>query len=745
MGHDTNKPITDFSLDNSFESVLARRLKRRDVLAGGISMASLPVLASLGLVGCGDDNPVFLPASPTLGFTAVAKSTADVVAVPSGYSVNTLWALGDSFALADPAWADNGSETAESYNRRAGDHHDALYFFGLSAAGSPDPTSNTRGILAMNHEAPNPFNTATGLSGNSATPTLPNHLYMHPAGATSVVTGGVATRTTATGIDEVRKEVNAHGVSLIEVSKTGSAWAVVKDSPFNRRVTGLTTMDITGPLRGNARMVTQFSVTGQQTQGTVNNCANGYTPWGTNLTCEENWVGYFARAAGDNAKRSDLLMNNVNDTASLARYGNAEGARQRLNWNTVNATDEFARWDTSVKGVSLSGIDDFRNAINQFGYVVEMDPYNPAAVPAKRTALGRFAHEGAWPAVVVAGKPLVWYMGDDNRGDYVYKFVSKKNWVAGDANRSDRMVVGGEYLDFGKLFVAKFNADGSGAWLLIADTDVASTVSAFLDTRLAADAAMATRMDRPEWAAVHPQTGEVYLTLTNNSNRGRSGNTPAVDAANPRNYDATTGDLATSQDGNVNGHIIRWREAGSDPAATTFVWDIYLFGARSTYPAAVNQSALDASNDFSSPDGLWFGRPGNPAEGILWIQTDDGAYTDTTNCMMLAAVAGKVGDGAPATIGSQATFKGANATAGNLRRFLVGPKQCEITGIDSTPDGKTLFVNIQHPGEDTAPTYSNPATFGSHWPDSQTNVASTKRPRSATIVITKNDGGVIGL
>jgi secreted PhoX family phosphatase len=261
-----------------------------------------------------------------------------------------------------------------------------------------------------------------------------------------------------------------------------------------------------------------------------------------------------------------------------------------------------------------------------------------------------------------------------------------------------------------------------------------------VNARLAADAAGATKMDRPEWGAVDPYSGAVYMTLTNNNATLRTLN--STNAANPRHYNdvRTTG---TAQRGNPNGHIIRWLE--STPAALTFRWDIYLFGARATANAEnVNLSGLSADNDFSSPDGLWFSRT-----GICWIQTDDGAYTDVTNCMMLAAIPGTVGDGAARTITNtdangatrtQSTFVGAQPGTAKLRRFLVGPIDCEITGVCESPDGTALFVNIQHPGEDTAAaSISDPTKYNSHWPD-----GGLARPRSSTIVIQRTDGGVIG-
>ena len=730
--NDHHEPGREIAADdaNYIGNILSARLSRRQALLGGVSAATTTILGGLGVSACSsnDTAAVATGITPKLGFTAIAKSLADLVTVPTGYNVDVLWALGDSFASTDPVWSDNGSETEASYDRRAGDHHDGMYYFGLSATGTPDRNASTRGILAMNHEAPNPFNTATGSNG----------LYVHPAGATTAIVGGVATRTVA---DEARKEMKHHGVSVIEVTKSGSSWSVVKDSTFNRRVTANTTMDIRGPVRGDSTVFTKFSPTGLQTQGTVNNCAHGYTPWGTYLTCEENWAGYFARSATDNTLRTAA------EITSLTCYGNAPDAKQRLNWNTAGTTDEFQRWDTSVKGATSA--DDFRNVINQFGYVVEIDHYNKTATPAKRTALGRFAHEGAWPALVTAGRPLVWYMGDDQGGDYIYKYVSNQNWNSADASAADRMATGNKYLDDGVLYAAKFNADGTGQWIALvqgsngltagnATFPFTNQAAVSMNSRLAGDVVGATKMDRPEWAAVNPLNGEVYLTLTNNGSR------TVTDPANPRRY---TGGAAPAggvpgSGGNVNGHIIRWREDGNDPTATTFRWDIYLFASRAEYTdVAVNASGLDATNDMSAPDGLWF-----DPRGLLWIQTDDSsAYTSVTNCMMLAASPGTVGDGAAATLAGQGTFKGKNPGT-DLRRFMVGPKGCEITGVDITPDGKSMFVNIQHPGEGSPSSFSNPTAYGSNWPGSQFGTAKFGfRPRSATIVITKNDGGIIGV
>ena len=451
------------------------------------------------------------------------------------------------------------------------------------------------------------------------------------------------------------------------------------------------------------------------------------------------------RAAGDDAQRD------AKEVVALKRYGLPENRKSPYLWDTAGTDDLFVRWTSSVTGAAAT--DDYRNIANTFGWVVEIDPFNPTSTPAKRSALGRFNHEGAWPAPAVAGKPIVMYMGDDARNEYIYKFVSKAVWDPKDVNGG--MAAGAKYLDEGTLYVAKFNADGTGQWLELTygknGLDASNAAYPFADqgdvvthARLAADKLGATKMDRPEWGAVNPLNGEAYMTLTNNSNRVDPGASPTgsqlkPDAANPRyysdNYTNADGTTKTNK-GNPHGHIIRWRENAGSVAATAFAWDIYLFGAEADAAANVNLSGLTAVNDFSSPDGLYF-----DPRGLLWIQTDDGAYTDVTNCMMLAAVPGQVGDGGVATAaGGTATRKGANASADTVRRFLVGPKDCEITGIAVTPDGKTLFFNVQHPGED-----GSLASPSSRWPASQANPSATQRPRSATVVVTRKDGGAIGL
>jgi secreted PhoX family phosphatase len=712
---------TNDSNNPSIEQVLNARLNRRSILKGTFGLAATAFFGA-GLTACADAAPIERSKTLRLNFNPVAKSLADALLVPAGYTAAVLYRLGDPIAAKIPEYKNDGTESGASFEQRAGDHHDGMHFFGLGANGKFQPNSSDRGLLCLNHEAI----TAA---------------YLHAAGPTTAGSGTAAVRSVR---DEVIKEMNAHGVSVIEIGRSGESLAYKKDSSFNRRITSLTEMRLSGPAAGSALMITAYSPDGSKTRGTVANCANGHTPWGTYLTCEENWAGFFRRLSTDDANRTKKEL------ASFRRYGVA-GNGGKL-WATATPSDasdtSFARWNAMKTGTSVDGSDDFRNGANTYGWVVEIDPFDPGSTPVKRTGLGRLAHEGAWPGRVIAGKPLAWYMGCDARNEYIYKYVSNAVWNPADANKG--LAAGDKYLDDGKLYAAKFNADGSGEWmeLKLGMNNITASNPAYafsdqadvlINTRQAADAAGATKMDRPEWGAVNPLNGEVYMTLTNNNATSRT--LATTDAANPRFYNDRKG--ATAQKGNPNGHIIRWAEDGGNAGATRFRWDVFLFGARSTADAAnVNLSNLTAANDFSSPDGLWFAR-----NGLLWIETDDAAYTDVTNCMLLAAVPGTVGDGGKKSInnvdgaGSKPvdTFVGAAPGEAKLRRFLVGPKECEITGLAETPDGRALFVNIQHPGEDTAPDYSNPGSFGSHWPD-----GGNARPRSATIVITKNDGGEIG-
>ncbi|MFO6446247.1 alkaline phosphatase PhoX [Erythrobacter sp. NE805] len=701
----------------------------RSFFAPGVSA---PTVLGFRIAANGQVDDVNITVNPAqLGFTAVAKNRNDVVTVPSGHNVTVLTRLGDPIAAGVPAYANNGTDT--NFAGRIGDHGDALYFYGLSAAGVRDDNSSIRGLLVQNHENL-------------------NVQYLHPSGPTNLTSG-------ARPAAEAIKEIEAHGVSVVEIQDTGNRnWVTIPNSALNRRITPNTPMQISGPVRGSAFVRTVASPDGTAATGTINNCANGHAAWGTNLTCEENWAGYFRR--DNTGPGADTANRTARELTSLRRYG-VNSNRGNYNWASASTTDPiFRRWD--ARAGTGDATSDYRNEPNTFGWVVEIDPYNPTLAPRKRTALGRMGHEGAWLSNLVEGQRIAVYMGDDARREYLYKFVSDAAWTEADRNRSDRLAVGDKYLDAGTLYVARFNANGTGTWLPLVFGQVPnrpavsgepeyvfqSQADILVNTRLAADAVGATPMDRPEWTAVNPANGEIYLTLTNNNAAGRP--VTGTDAANPRSYVEPVG--AGTSAGNPNGHIIRLRENGNLPTATSFTWDIYLFGADSIDADAqnVNLSGLTADNDFSSPDGLWFARPQNPSgvgRPLLWIQTDDGAFTDRTNNQMLAALPGQVGDGGARTItntnggtGTQATFVGAAATGATLRRFLTGPVGCEITGVDTTPDGRTLFVGIQHPGEDG--TADNP---DSNWPASQTGAAPGVRPRSGVVAITRADGGIVGV
>ena len=769
--------------NHTIHDVMAARLHRRHVLGGGIGAMTMAGFGSFGLAACGGGDtleplpaPAPAPTAVLLGFTAVNKAKLDRVTVPAGYTATVIYATGDSIDPTVPDYLNNGSQ--DNFARRSGDHHDGMHYFGLSAAGAPSNTTNDRALLVMNHE---------NIAGTVQ--------FLHAAGQTNAATG-------ARPEAEATKEIDAHGVSIIELAKTAGNFGYLKTSTFNRRITAATEMDIAGPARGSVFTKTLFSPAGTKTRGTINNCGNGYTPWGTYLTAEENWAGYFTR--GD-----DTAVRTQKDNTALLRNGIRTGRTGNNRWSSVvpanPSSTAFSRWDiTASAALPADGTGDFRNAHNTFGFIVEIDPYAPASTPVKRTALGRRANEGAWPSLAVVGQPIAFYIGCDSRGEYVYKFVSKKLWVAADANRADRLSVGAEYMDEGTIYAARFNANGTGTWLKLdlSNPDVAAGVPVStqnpagykfdnladicVNTRLAGGAAGATRMDRPEWTAVNPKNGEIYITMTENPDRGNtttvSGNNvpnPDVDPANPRYWLDSKGVSSqnpapiAAQRGNVNGHIVRIREDGDSAGAISFKWDIFLFGAQAkadaglddvNYQANVNLSGLSDFNDLSKPDGCWFSK----ASGILWIETDDNTYTDVTNAMLLAAVPGVQGDGGPISVVNKVngspnttvtadktvqTYIGKKMTDVTFKRFLTAPTGAEVTGVAESPDGKALFINIQHPGENTSTSNFALGSFESNWPGTTVGGlaapygpgGASARPRSATVMITKNDGGIIGL
>ena len=736
MSHPDHETHSNTSDNPHFEDILARGLaspSRRMILRGGVGMAGLAMLP-----GCASLATAPAPVQ-ALGFPSLDKSLLDDVVLPPGYRYSVVHATGDALSAQLPAYSNTGAET-DDWSNRIGDHHDGMDIFFIDDRGRYTDRDTGRAVLVVNHES-----SADG------------H-FMHPAGQTS---NGVSGKKFTQFGDwdlgvrpelEVLKEINHHGVSVVEIERGPNGWRMKAGSPLNRRVTAQTPARIAGPRAHlkdiQSQMVTRWDTAGTWSRGTLNNCGHGKTPWGTYLACEENWAFYFQMTAGAAAASG-------RDAVTRRRYGLPVAApaagQTRANsqgWHTVSASDDrFARWNLSAVGASADR--DFRNEANTFGYNVEIDPLSPTSTPVKRVIMGRMAHEGAVCSLPKAGQPLAFYMGCDARNEYIYKFVSTAVWDPKDIGGG--IAAGDKYLNEGKLYAARFDANGQGQWieLDIKDTKVANYAAfkfanqgeIYIHTRLAADAVGATKMDRPEWAAVNPKNGEIYVTLTNNSAANR---TPGrVDAANPRAYMDVDGKRGA---GNPNGHIIRFRENGDQATATGFRWDIFLFGAEEDAGDA-NLSGLTARNSFSSPDGLWF----SPTTGICWIQTDDGAMTDETHCMMLAALPGEVGDGGKVTVknkmvvngaeqtGTQETFIGATLGEARLRRFLIGPKGSEITGVTEADGGRALFVNIQHPGEES----KSVTAADSQWPGNK-GYGRPGRPRSATIVITRTDGGVIG-
>ncbi len=652
---------TSQSASPSLEALMQARISRRSALRGGLGLATTTIFAGAGvaaLTGCSDsddDSDDSSTSTMQLGFSSVDGSDVDALTVPEGYIAEILAPWGTPILGSLPAFATDGSGSTNSAAEQAmqmGQNHDGMHYFPLSQS---DPSS--RGLLVMNHE----YSNST----------------LFPGGARSEDVDGKPTDP-----EQVRKDINAHGVAIIEIERNGEGQvSLVSGSGFNRRITAATPMLLSGPAAGSSFMVTAYDNSGMTTRGTVNNCAHGYTPWGTYLACEENIQGYFITNEATPPREKDRM--GINDAGFGYFWNNVAGDASEVN-------GEFARFDTTPGGGDATG--DYRNEANTFGWIVEIDPRNPSAMPIKRTAMGRFRHEGCTPGRVVEGQKIAFYMGDDSRFEYFYKFVTDDNY---DPDRPSPNM-----LDNGTLFVAKFNEDGTGAWLPVdysnaaLATDFVSQADVMVNTRSAADVLGATPMDRPEWTATDPNTGEIYLTLTNNTQRV-SGD---ENAPNPRAD-------------NSHGHVVRLAEDGDDPAATGFTWDIFVFGSNANADSAFNISGLDASNEFGSPDGIWF-----DSRGILWIQTDNGAPLDFgQNDQMLAVI--------PANLDGDRVITPDNNAS--LRRFFVGPVGCEVTGVDMTPDNRTMFVNIQHPG--------------GHWPQGGSAV-----PRSSTVVIRREDGGEIG-
>lgn len=615
----------------SFNEVVERRASRRVVVAGG--MAGVAAFLTTNLRG----SPALaktasrVSAAELLGFSPIPLGYADEIVVPPGYTARAFVPWGTPITGSFPAFSP-GSNTAAEQEQQVGMHHDGMHYYPIDRG----PAGSKHGLLVLNHEYTDESYLQTGTS------TTPPKSAWTP--------------------EMVAKSQAAHGVSVVEVKEEAAGeWSVVR-SARNRRITANTPMSFSGPAAGHRLVRTSADPAGRFPLGTINNCSHGVTPWDTYLTCEENFNGYF---------RLDPGTYTAEEQALTSRYG---VGGDRNNWATH---------DTRFVVTPAEP-----NEPNRFGWVVEIDPFDPNSRPVKRTALGRVKHESAYVHVAKGGRVVV-YTGDDQVNEHVYKFVSKDNWQAARAR-------GRSPLDEGTLYVAKFNDDGSGEWLplvhgqggLTAENGFADQGDVLVKTRQAASTVGATRMDRPEWVSVDPNTDMVYLTLTNNTSSAK-----VMSAANPRKP-------------NPWGHVIRWSETGNDHTATSFEWDLFLLAGQGR--SSGDGSTIADEDAFGSPDGIW-----SDPDGRVWIQTD-GTQPLGANDQMLAANPYLTDD----------------AGVPELRRFLTGVRGCEVTGVVTTPDQRTMFVNVQHPGDGKP----------SQWP----HLDGITTPRSATVVVTKDDGGVIG-
>jgi secreted PhoX family phosphatase len=573
-----------------------------------------------------------------LSFTAVPASLRDTVVVPPEYEYQVIYRWGDPTGIGSalPAFRPDASNTAEDQALQAGMHHDGMHFFPLGSDGR-------RALLVLNHE-------------------YTDEQQLHADGAAPLTAA------------KVRKSQHAVGVSVIEIERLPSGWRQVLPSGYARRIHARTTMHIAGPAAGSALLQTAADPSGREVLGTLANCAMGVTPWGTYLTCEENFHGYFG---------ADKSLGGTSDAAAR-RYGTTPGG-QWVDWYRFDERFDVLKHP---------------NESHRFGWVVEIDPMDPASTPIKRTALGRKCTESATCTLTRDGRVAV-YMGDDARFEFIYKFVSR------DRVRPGGYAANRDLLDHGTLYAARFDASGQGAWLELTNGDNghADQAEVLVHARLAASARGATPMDRPEWVAIHPRTAEVFVSLTNNSQRGAPGR-PAVDAANPRAS-------------NLGGHIMRWAEAGADAAATTFTWSHFVLAGDPAVPGTDTRYPSPQADAFGAPDGLHF-----DSAGLLWIQTDMSGQA--------------IGKGTYVNLGNNALLC-ADLATGSIKRFLTGPNGSEITGCVVTPDRSTLFVNIQHPGETSD---SGGARANSAWPDG--SEPGSARPRSAIVAVRRRNGGAVG-
>ncbi|NBD28954.1 MAG: DUF839 domain-containing protein [Alphaproteobacteria bacterium] len=609
---------------NDFDEVVERAISRRGFLGGVLAFGSGAAAMGTGLLS--GTSAEAQAAANRFPFTPIDIQTDFDVHVPEGYNRQVM-----------ARWGDALMPEAEGYDiTEGGPVEGSDMVFGENTDGMETFSFQGHQLIAINHEYTN--------RGTN----LPADQEGTPANA-----------------GDVRKLQNLQGVTVMEVRESDDGWSIVTDSPFNRRIHHNTPMKIVGPAAGHDLLKTEADPTGTESLGTLNNCGSGKTPWGTYLTCEENFNGYFGSTEAAQDQKPNALID------GYARYGiGTDGwGYDYHKWD--------ARFDTSKNP----------NEPHRAGWVVEIDPTDPTSTPVKHTGLGRFKHENAEVVLAPDGRVVV-YMGDDERGEFLYRFVSNGTYQPGGSTEG--------LLDDGTLYVAKFNDDQTGEWLaLTPETTGMDAAEILIFARKGGSAVGATTMDRPEWISANPHAVEAYCCLTNNRNRGvkpnAGGDETPVNGPNPRET-------------NHYGQIVRWKPHNDNHASDTFDWDLYVMAGNPTVYNNIygGSDNITPGNMFNSPDGMAF-----DSNGLVWIQTDgdddnEEDFAGMGNNQML------VGD--PVT--------------GEIARFLTGPNGSEVTGLAWSADRRTMFVGIQHPG-------------GS-WPDGN------GLPRSSVIAVKRDDNGVVG-
>lgn len=646
-------PPQNTSDNATMGELISLRFSRRGLLRGALAVSAIS--ATVGTVALTSAEEARAQAGGSaFSFKEVEAGVDANHHVAEGYDADILLRWGDPLFPDAPEF-DPTKQTPESQARQFGYNNDFVGYLPLPGAADP----SAQGVLFVNHEYTNP------------------HL-MFP-GVVQIKDGKPVMQNATK--ERAAVEMMAHGATVAEIRKTNGKWALVKDSPYNRRITVSTAMELTGPVAGTERVKTAADANGKAVLGTLNNCSGAITPWGTFVSGEENFHGYFSGKL-------------------------PEGHRETANYKRLGVPDNTYAWGRFEDRFDLAKEP---NEANRFGWVVEVDPFDRNSVPKKRTALGRFKHEGADNVVAKDGR-VAFYLGDDERFDYVYKFVT-----AGRFNPNNR-AANMNLLDEGTLYVAKFAADGGVEWLpltfgqgpLTAANGFQSQADVLIETRRAGDLLGATKMDRPEDITPNSVTGRVYIMLTNNTNRTDA----QVDAANPRAK-------------NAFGHIIEIVEDGGDFAATKGKWEILL---KCGDPSV---AAVGASFSTETTKNGWFGMPDNAvvdSAGRLWVSTDGNNVKETGRTDGLWAV----------------DTEGAARRTSKL--FYRVPHGAELCGPCFTPDDTTAFVAVQHPGDDGPdwPEFGRRSYYedlSTRWPDFKPDMP----VRPSVVAITKRGGGKIGV